>query len=213
MSDAHLPSNHRNEPETNRDKVLRGEIVLVTTGRLREMQAMAIAREGIGEGDYHWHWAAVMNELVARRTGALPANETPQPPSKTLAMAETSNPVLAAGSHPHDEAAQAAGDAFRKRWKRDPTDHGDACWLVGYMDGLEDGRRSDETSEGYSQEYAEQLQQALLTFATSSLTCDRVRQFAHKGLLPPVKAFEATTCNHPPEARGLTGCGICGATL
>lgn len=28
-----------------------------------------------------------------------------------------------------------------------------------------------------------------------------------------VKASEATTCNHPPDARGLTGCLICGATL
>lgn len=57
--------------ETNRDKVLRGEVVLVTNGRLREMQQQAIRFEGIGDGTYHWHWAAVMNELLARREGKL----------------------------------------------------------------------------------------------------------------------------------------------
>lgn len=45
-------------------------------------------------------------------------------------------------------------------------------------------RRTKETS-GYSQAYADQMREALLTIATSSLTPDRVRQFAHKGLLPP----------------------------
>ena len=59
---------------------------------------------------------------------------------------ESSAPSKPSGSHPHDEAAKTAGVAFRKHWKRDPTNHGDACWLAGYMDGLEDGVRSDETS-------------------------------------------------------------------
>jgi hypothetical protein len=48
--------------------------------------------------------------------------------------------------HPHDAAAKTAANAFRKRWERDPADHGDACWVVGYMDGFEDGRRSVETA-------------------------------------------------------------------
>ena len=55
------------KPESNRDKVLRGEVVVVSDGRLREMQEQAIRLEGIGDGTYHWHWAAVMNELIARR--------------------------------------------------------------------------------------------------------------------------------------------------
>ena len=62
--------------ESNRDKALRGEVVLVTKGRLREMQLQASALEGVGEGAYHWHWSAVLNELIARRSGALPAHET-----------------------------------------------------------------------------------------------------------------------------------------
>jgi len=35
----------------------------------------------------------------------------------------------------------------------------------------------------------------------------------HTHAVTAEKASGATTCNHPPEARGLTGCGICGATL
>lgn len=62
--------------ESNRDKVLRGEVVKVTDDRLREMQSQAIALEGVGDGTYHWHWAAVLSELIARRTGTLPAVET-----------------------------------------------------------------------------------------------------------------------------------------
>jgi hypothetical protein len=62
--------------ESNRDKALRGEVVLVTKGRLREMQLQASALEGVGEGAYHWHWSAVLNELIARRSGALPAHGT-----------------------------------------------------------------------------------------------------------------------------------------
>lgn len=58
-------------PETNRDKVLQGRVVLVTNGRLREMQQQAIRLEGVGDGTYHWHWAAVINELIARREGTL----------------------------------------------------------------------------------------------------------------------------------------------
>jgi|HubBroStandDraft_4_1064222.scaffolds.fasta_scaffold01735_11 hypothetical protein len=52
---------------TNRDKALRGEAVLITDGRLLEMREQAIRFEGVGEGTYHWHWAAAMNELIARR--------------------------------------------------------------------------------------------------------------------------------------------------
>lgn len=59
------------EQVTNRDKALRGEIVLVTNGRLQEMREQAIRFEGVGKGTYHWHWAAVMNELIARREGKI----------------------------------------------------------------------------------------------------------------------------------------------
>ena len=50
--------------KTHRDMVLRGEPVIVTLGRLKEMQEQAIKFEGVGERDYHWHWAAVVNELL-----------------------------------------------------------------------------------------------------------------------------------------------------
>lgn len=50
--------------ETNRDKALRGGVVVVTDNRLREMQQQAVHREG---EVYHWHWAAVLNELEWRR--------------------------------------------------------------------------------------------------------------------------------------------------
>lgn len=58
----------KEQTETNRDKVLRGEPVAVTAERLKEMQKQAIAAEGIGfMGPLHWHWAAAINELVAAR--------------------------------------------------------------------------------------------------------------------------------------------------
>ena len=54
--------------ETNREKVLRGEVVRVSDGRLVEMQIQAIECEGVTPNPvYHWHWAAVLNELVALR--------------------------------------------------------------------------------------------------------------------------------------------------
>jgi len=52
---------------TNREKALNGEAVQVTDGRLREMQRIAVANEGAGECLYHWHWVAVVNELIERR--------------------------------------------------------------------------------------------------------------------------------------------------
>lgn len=52
---------------TNREKALLGEVVLVTDSRLVEMQKQVIRGEGVGEGSYHWHWAAVINELIAKR--------------------------------------------------------------------------------------------------------------------------------------------------
>jgi hypothetical protein len=62
--------------ESNRDKALRGEVVLVTDERLSDMQSQAIALEGVDCDSYHWHWAAVLNELIARRADTLPAVET-----------------------------------------------------------------------------------------------------------------------------------------
>lgn len=53
--------------QTNRDKALRGQVVEISPGRLREMQQQAIRWEGIGEGQFHWHWAAAINELIALR--------------------------------------------------------------------------------------------------------------------------------------------------
>jgi len=53
--------------ETNRDKALRGEVVVISEARLREMREQAIRFEGIGDGTYHWHWAAALNELIALR--------------------------------------------------------------------------------------------------------------------------------------------------
>lgn len=65
--------------ESNRDKVLRGEAVKVTDDRLREMQRICVANEGVGYESFHWHWAAVVNELIARR-----ADETQPAASKPL---------------------------------------------------------------------------------------------------------------------------------
>lgn len=64
-------SNITKEQETNRDRVLCGEVVLITSGRLKEIQEQAIRFEGVGEGTYHWHWLAAINELIARREGKL----------------------------------------------------------------------------------------------------------------------------------------------
>lgn len=51
--------------DTSRDMALRGEVVIVTLGRLKEMQQQAIAQEGVtADPVYHWHWAAVINELL-----------------------------------------------------------------------------------------------------------------------------------------------------
>jgi len=66
-ADRILSSNEEVNPETNRDKVLHGETVQVSDGRLQEMQRIAVMREGVGLGDLHWHWAAVVNELIERR--------------------------------------------------------------------------------------------------------------------------------------------------
>ena len=54
--------------ETNREKALRGEVVRVSAGRLREMQSLTVLCEGIAETPvYHWHFAAALNELAALR--------------------------------------------------------------------------------------------------------------------------------------------------
>jgi len=53
--------------ETNRDKALRREVVIISEARLREMRDQAIKFEGIDFGSYHWHWAAALNELIALR--------------------------------------------------------------------------------------------------------------------------------------------------
>lgn len=54
--------------DTSRDMALRGEVVIVTLGRLKEMQQQAIAQEGVtADPVYHWHWAAIVNELIALR--------------------------------------------------------------------------------------------------------------------------------------------------
>ena len=63
------------EAETNRDKVLRGEVVRVSDKRLLEMQEIAIKLEGVSPHEYHWHFAAVINELIfARRIAAAAAS-------------------------------------------------------------------------------------------------------------------------------------------
>lgn len=54
--------------ETNREKALCGEVVRVSDKRLLEMQEQAIVAEGITDRPvFHWHWAAVVNELIALR--------------------------------------------------------------------------------------------------------------------------------------------------
>ena len=86
--------------ETNRDKALRGGIVVVTDARLKEMQEQAVRHEGVtAEPVYHWHWAAVLNELVARRTGALPAVETPEPPGAAMAAMQETDSLRTALDH------------------------------------------------------------------------------------------------------------------
>jgi len=75
MSADVVPSNPVVQTETNRDKALRGEVVEVSIGRLLEMREQAIRFEGVWDGSYHWHWAAALNELIARRQAA-PRDET-----------------------------------------------------------------------------------------------------------------------------------------
>jgi len=70
MSADVVPSNPVVQTETNRDKALRGEVVEVSIGRLLEMREQAIRFEGVWDGSYHWHWAAALNELIARRQAA-----------------------------------------------------------------------------------------------------------------------------------------------
>lgn len=54
--------------DTHRDMALRGEVVIVTLKRLKEMQQQAVQFEGVtAEPVYHWHWAAIINELIALR--------------------------------------------------------------------------------------------------------------------------------------------------
>jgi hypothetical protein len=54
--------------ETNREKALRGKVVVVTENRLKEMKVQAVLFEGITANPvYHWHWSAVLNELEWRR--------------------------------------------------------------------------------------------------------------------------------------------------
>lgn len=66
--DSEAPASSSN-PETNRDKVLRGEAVRLNDDRLREMQRQAIAHEGVAPlRTLHWHWAAMVNELIALRS-------------------------------------------------------------------------------------------------------------------------------------------------
>lgn len=96
--------------ESNRDKALRGEVVLVTKGRLREMQLQASALEGVGEGAYHWHWSAVLNELIARRSGALPAHETTAEPARVLQWAVDSFGEIARNRD--ERAARLAEEAM-----------------------------------------------------------------------------------------------------
>lgn len=83
-------NNRTSNPETNRDKVLRGEAVEVSDGRLREMQEQAIRFEGVPAHlpTYHWHWAAAINELIERRVEvqkykAWAASCDPTPPETT----------------------------------------------------------------------------------------------------------------------------------
>lgn len=76
------------------------------------------------------------------------------------------------------------------RWPED----GDAIdRLIAIADkALDAGERASlNEPSGYSQEYADQMRQALCEIVADSQTSDRVRQFAHKGLLPsglPVKS-------------------------
>lgn len=55
------------EGDTNRDKALRGEPVQITIPRLVQMRDQAIKFEGFRDTEYHWHWAAAINELIALR--------------------------------------------------------------------------------------------------------------------------------------------------
>lgn len=53
---------------TNRERALGGEVVRVSDDRLIEMQIQSVECEGITPNPvYHWHWAAVLNELAALR--------------------------------------------------------------------------------------------------------------------------------------------------
>jgi hypothetical protein len=56
------------DPDTNRAKAMRGEVVRVSDKRLFEMHEQAVMHEGVTANPvYHWHWAAITNELIALR--------------------------------------------------------------------------------------------------------------------------------------------------
>lgn len=111
--------------DTNRDKVLRREVVKVSDGRLREMQAQAISFEGVGDYEYHWHWAAVVNELIALR-----AHETPAEPPPGLLMSMVirmdhglgvpgyyDQPMFGSDAPTHKQRLEAALVTARQMWE------------------------------------------------------------------------------------------------
>lgn len=76
-------------------------------------------------------------------------------------------------SNHRDEAASALLAAFKKRFGRKPTRLGDADWIVGYMDGFEDGRRTSASTE---QVYCEDAQQCLATVEQSLAAAEHGKQ-------------------------------------
>lgn len=123
--------------ESNRDKVLRGEVVKVTDDRLREMQRICVANEGVGYESFHWHWAAVVNELIERR-----AVETTTPHLlDQFTAALKGDPDLAWSWHcnlampimdrvkcSHTAANEAAADLMRHLFHIDIRSN--SCWAI-----------------------------------------------------------------------------------
>lgn len=99
---------------TNREKVLNGEAVLVTDGRLREMQRIAMANEGAGEYLYHWHWVAVINELIERRVEVERLRHA-------LEMAARRFEYIARGASPDIANAPTGAKAAREALERAPA--------------------------------------------------------------------------------------------
>jgi hypothetical protein len=106
------------DQETNRDIALRGGVVLVTDGRLKEMQEHAVRFEGLTTHPVsHWHWAAALNELIAARAENARLKGVNTMQTEGLAKLDADNAALRA--EVEKWKAYRVHDVEEKEWLRD----------------------------------------------------------------------------------------------